>query len=120
MRKISEIVNEDALDLLADILDPVMVLGADKELEALFKKKETVAAVRLALKKHKAEIMTILAALDGEDVKTYRINIVQIPTRLFQLLNDEDMATFFESQGLKISGLFSGSATENTEVTETK
>jgi len=120
MRKISEIKNEDALDVIADIIDPVIEICADQKFKKEFESGNRGEAIRLLIKAHKKAVLAILAALDGESIETYQVNIVQIPTKLFELFNDKDMIAFFQSQGLKISGISFGSATENTEETETK
>lgn len=118
MRKLSEIKNEDALDVLVDLMDPVAEICVDKSFEKAFKKGDKMGSIKLLVKNHKESIIKILAILDGEPVETYEVNVIQIPTKLFELLNDKDMMDFFDSQGLKISGMFFGSATETTEETE--
>ncbi len=117
MRKLSEIQNEEALDVIADILDPVIEICQDDELKEVMTKNDRMAAIKIAIKKHKEAIMLILATLDGESIETYKINLIQIPTKLLELFNDPDMAAFFQSQGLMISDAFSGSATVTTEET---
>lgn len=114
MRKLSEIQNEEALDVLADILAPVMVIAKDGEVKAAAKKGK-VEAVQYVIKNHKKPILKILAILDGVPVEEYKINVVQIPVKLTELLNDKDLMDFFQSQGLMISDEISGSATESTE-----
>ena len=118
MRKLSEIKNGDALDVLADIMDPVVRICQDTKIKELAWKKDKIGAVQVAIKNHKKDVLHILAILDGEDPDVYEVNIVQIPIKVFDLLNDPDMAAFFESQGLMTSGKSSGSATENIEAIE--
>lgn len=121
MRKLSEIQNEDALDVLADIIDPVTEIFQDQELGKLMKlEKNKREAVKLAIKKHKKAVIHIMAILDGEPVETYKVNVLQLPLKLLELLNDPDMLDFFKQQGLMISDASSGSATESTEATEEK
>lgn len=117
MRKIFEIQNEDALDVIADIIDPVIEICKDEALKAVMEAGDKVTAIKMALKNHKKPVMQILATLDGETLETYKVNIIQIPTKLFELMNDPDMMAFFQSQGLMISDASSGSATETTKVT---
>lgn len=116
MRKLSEIKNEDALEVLADIFDPITRICSDKEIRTLAGKSRA-EAVKAAVKNHKRDVLYILAKLDGEDPDKYEVNIIQIPVKIFDLLNDPDMASFFSSQGLTSSNDASGSATENTEAT---
>lgn len=118
MRKLSEITNEDALDVLADCLEPIIEISADKEFAKEFQKGKTMKAVQIAIKNHKKALLTILATLDGEPVETYSVNVIQIPTKVFELFNDKDMLSFFQSQGLEISDMSFGSATESTTATD--
>lgn len=112
MRKLSEIQNEEALDVLADILGPVMEIAQDKNVKAQGGK---MAAIQYVIKNHKKALLMILAALDGVPYEDYNINIIQIPIKVTELLNDKDLMDFFQSQGLTISDESSGSATANTE-----
>jgi hypothetical protein len=119
MRKLSEIQNEDALDVIADMIDPIMEICKDEEVKANASKPKA-ELVKVILKKHKSAIIKMFAVLDGEPIETYKVNIVQIPSKLLEMLNDENIAAFFELQGLKISDASFGSVTENTEEIETK
>lgn len=114
MRKLSEIQNEEALDVLADILAPVMAIARDKVIKAKAREGKT-AAIQYAIKNHKKSVLKILAVLDGVPVEEYKINVIQIPIKVTELLNDKDMMDFFQSQGLMILQETSGSATESTE-----
>lgn len=127
MRKLSEIQNEDALDVLAQLLDPIAELSKDKEITAPNKNekgedvpKTKLEMIQIAIRKHKRAVLRILATLDGVPVEEYNINLIQIPLKVYELLNDEDMVAFFQSQGLNLSDAFSGSATESTGETEQK
>lgn len=117
MRKLSEIKNEDALDVLADILDPVTELFTDRVFEKKFKE-NIKEAIKYVIKAHKKAIIELLAGLEGVPVKDYEVNLIQIPVRLLELFNDEDMLSFFHSQGLEIPGISFGSAMANTEEKE--
>ena len=118
MRKLSEIKNEDALDTLVELIDPIIEVCKDAELKQAMEKKDKVGAIKLAVKNHKKEVVRILAILDGENPATYEFNIVTLPIKLMELFNDDDMMAFFASQGWMSSETSSGSATENTEVIE--
>ena len=125
MRKLSEIKNEDALDVIAELLDPIAELSKDKEImkpnideQGKKVRKSKLEIAQIAIKRHKGAVMKILATLDGEPLETYSVNLIQLPLKIYELLNDEDMVAFFQSQGLNLSDAFSGSVTESTEVTE--
>lgn len=117
MRKLSEIQNEEALDVLADILEPTIIIARDKVVKEKAKEGR-MAAIQYVMKNHKAALLKILATLDGVPVKEYKVNVIQIPVKVVELLNDEDLMSFFQSQGLTISDESSGSAMANTEADE--
>lgn len=118
MRKLSEIKNEDALDTLVELIDPIIEICKDDELKQAMNEKDRVKSIKLAVKNHKTEVTKILAILDGENPETYEFNVVTLPIKLMELFNDEDMMAFFASQGWMSSETSSGSATENTEAIE--
>ncbi len=118
MRKLSEIRGEDALDVLADVIEPASEIIADTELRDLIRAKKNLQAVRVGLKNHKSAILKILAVMDGEDVETYAPGFATLPLKLLELLNDPDMQQVFGLQGQTEDGKTSGSATESIEETE--
>ena len=114
MKKLSEYKNEEALDLLADILEPITYVFADKNFVQKLQESK-ISAIRHVIKYHKKETLSILAALEGVPVTEYECNIFTLPITILNILNDEDLKNFFASQGLKIGEESSGSAMENIE-----
>lgn len=117
MRKLSDYQGEEAIVLLGEILEPTMVILADKDVS------ENKAPTRLQLasiilKKHPKEILEILARLDGEEVKDYKCNILTLPTKVVEILNDKDLMDFFASQTAEMLKSASGAVTANTEEEE--
>jgi hypothetical protein len=115
--KISEYRNEDALDLLADIIAPASAIIADPNFQKKVQTEPKLTIVMYVLKNHKRSIVEILARLEGKTVKEYDANIVQMTKSLLEILNDEELKDFFLSQGQMTDGAFSGSAMESTEET---
>lgn len=117
--KLTDYKNEDALDLLADILDPFSEILADKEIIKMFQDKNAtrIKAVQYLLKEHKKPILQIMARLDGVPVEQYEINLLDIPKKLLEILNDKELIDFFRSQGQTMAGGSFGSVTENTTET---
>ena len=114
--KITEIENEEALDLLADIIEPASEIFTDAEVrEEARNGKNRVKLVKLILKNHKTGIIQILARLDGKQVNEYHANIIVMTKQILEMLNDKDLMEVFISQGQTMDSTFSGSATENTE-----
>ena len=116
--KISDIKGEAALDAFADMIDPAMEIMTDPAISAAYKNPGTTMAqlVGLIIKSHKQSIIKIMAILDGEDPETYadKINILTVPEKLIEIINDPEMKSLFPSQGRRSVVAFSGSATGNT------
>lgn len=112
--KLSEYRNEDALDLLADLIEPVAVLMTDEKLKKMIA--EDAARIDVAkhlLKAHNKEIIAVLARLNGAEV--YDANIVDILKQVLDLINDPVLVDFFASQVRNLGGAISTPAMENTE-----
>lgn len=118
--KLSDYKNEDALDLLADIIEPTAKILTDKKIQAVFtgKKFNKMQVVKTLLKDHQHSIVEIMAALDGKTYDEYEFNIITGTKQLLELLNDEALISFFQSQGQMMVAESSGSATASTEGTE--
>lgn len=98
MKKLSEYRDEEALDLLADLLEPFAALFQDDEFRREYGKNNVLRAVSLALKRHKEEIMQILARMEGVDRKNYHCSMATLPLRLIELMQDNDLQAVFTSQ----------------------
>ncbi len=116
--RLSEIRGEQALDVLANILDPISKIAVDEEFQKLVKTNDRLGCIQHILRNYKKETLFIMASLDGEDPKDYNPTLPQIPAKLLELLNDPMIKPFFESQGQSQEDASSGSATENTGAKE--
>lgn len=97
MRKLSEIKGEEALDVLAEILVPIVDIWNDEDVKAGYET-NVAKAVSVAIKKHKEEIINIFALLDG---KTYEeeleeINILSLPADIIGILNESAIQDLFQ------------------------
>lgn len=110
-----EMTNDQSLDMFADMLEPMSVILADKEVSEKFKHGTIAAGVAHAIKKHKPEVIRILAATDGEPVETYKVNPVAIPFKLLRLLSAPEVKELFTFAGQTTESGSSGSAMVNTE-----
>lgn len=117
--KLSEYKNEDALDLLADIIEPVSSILGDTEIAKATRDGEKKAKlIKLALKNHPSEIVEVLARMDGVPVEEYDANIAKMVGKLMEILNDKELLDFFTSQRLTEVEISSSDVTENTEEKE--
>lgn len=103
MKKLSEYKDEAALDLLADLLEPMAELFKDNDFRREYGENNQIKAVSIALKRHKPQIMQILARMEGVPLEKYHCTIATLPLRLIELLNDKDLREVFTSQVQTIS-----------------
>lgn len=119
MKKLADFKNGDAIDLLADILEPAVELMTDKEVVGLVSKPETrVKGISKALKAHKSAIIEIMAKLEGVDVEKYEFTVFDLPVMVLEILNDETLVSFFAAQSQQNLGVSFGSVTESTGETD--
>lgn len=119
--RLSEYKGEQALDMLADLIEPVATIMADPEIERLARSGQPqVKIIKPAIKNHKKEVIEILAILDCADPSDYasKVNLFTLPAKLLEILNDPDLMSLFTSQGQTKDETSSGSATENIEENE--
>ena len=119
--KLSDIKGEEALDVLADIIEPVAIIMADGEVSKIYKSGQPkIKLVKYIIKEHKPQVIEILAILDRKDPKEYakEMSLLTLPMKLLEILNDEDLMSVFQSQGQNMAKTSSGSVMENTEVVE--
>jgi hypothetical protein len=119
MKLLSDYKNEEALDLLVEILEPATEMMSDKDvISKLYSKDQRMEGVKLMIAKHKRAVINILAALDGCPVDQYEFGFFTLPTRLIEVLNDKELLTFFMQQQTVSSESTSLSASANTEEAE--
>lgn len=131
MKKLSEITMEQGLDIVADILVPIMSIAEDDTARDFFTKEkpqEGESAIQMALrriksslpaliKKHKEDLIVIMAALNTQTVDEYKQSkgFMGLVKDVMSLANDEDLQGLFTSAESENISESSGSASENTE-----
>lgn len=118
--KISDFRNEEAIDLLADIIEPsALILGDADTRKAIADVKDgkltKIKAISKVLKKHKGHIIEILARLDGKEPEDYTCNVLVLPQKVLEILNDKELIDFFTLQVQEMESESFGLPTENTE-----
>ena len=109
--KLSDIKGARTFDVIAEIIEPITNIAADKEAADLFVRKELPAgmdaktfvvkrikrSVPILLKNHKHDLVTILAAIEGVPAEEYEegLNLVKLTKDVVELLNDEAFKAFF-------------------------
>ena len=110
--------NEQAIEALADIIEPATEIFSDAEVAESFRAREKMRGIKAILKKHAKAVVEILARLEGVEPDEYECNMLTLPATLGDLFNDPDIAMLFQSQGQKEDETSSGSAMENTKDAE--
>lgn len=92
MGRIVDARGDEALEVLADLLDPVGEIAADPEIAAMMRSGGTATILDLAkatLKNHKDAVIQIMAIDDGKTVDEEKglITALMIPGRLMRLIS---------------------------------
>lgn len=122
--KLSEIKGVDAVDAIADILEPVAVIFADEEIQKAIKvQKPYIIITQIILKRQKEAILEVLAILNGADPKEFKPSLIELPIMLMQLVQEvtenKELASLFCLQEQMTASVSSIPATPTTEGTET-
>lgn len=103
MKKLSEYKDEKALDLLAEIMEPAVEIMSDKAIKDAAGDGNKITIAKEVIKRHKKQVMEILAAMEGVPVEKYHCNILTLPMRVLEILNDEELIQVFTLQAQEIS-----------------
>lgn len=100
--RLSDFKGEEAIDVLADIIEPLTYILADEEIQKLSTEKNvpTIKYVKPMLKNHKKEVIEVLARLDNKSVEDYKstLSLVTLPMQVLELINDPEVQSLFQSQ----------------------
>ena len=119
MKRLSDYVGEDAIDLWLDLLDPLSVIANDKEIKVVARSgKPKIVIAKMILKAHRKEAIDIMERIDPEP-----INGLNIISRLIALLaeigeNEEVRSFFGYAEQAKTESESSILHMENTEASE--
>lgn len=116
--RLSELKGADALNVLADLIEPVGEIMTDKEILVQLKRGgNKFAGISLALRNHPDAVISILATLEGQTAEAYTetLTVGSLPLKLLELLNDPTVVQLFFSQGQMGAATSSGSALAKTE-----
>ena len=106
--KLSEIKGDRAVEVIADLIEPIANIASDKECADLFSvkpvkgedkkvtaRKHLVKKVPMLLKTHKRDVIQIIATLDGKSVD--EMNLFSITAALIGIVKDEALIELFTS-----------------------
>lgn len=112
--KFDELKNEQAIEVLADMFDPIVEIASDDAVKSAARSNNKILMVKLMLKNHARSIFELMAISEGVPVDEYECNILTLPTRLLELFNRPEFGFLFQSQSQMMEETSSGSATEST------
>ena len=96
MRKLSEIKGKEALDVLAEIIEPAAEIFTDENvINALKVENNKAKAAKIILKDHNKAVLTLLAALEGVPVEEYQPPSLALPSLILGVLNDPELNSLF-------------------------
>lgn len=96
MRKLSEIKGEEALDVLAEIIEPAAEIFTDENVKNALKVENNKAkAAKIILKDHNKAVLTLMAALEGVPIEKYQPTLFALPSLILGVLNDPELNSLF-------------------------
>ena len=95
MRKLSEIKGEEALDVLAEIIEPAAQIFTDENVKEALKSGSRIKATKIILKDHTKAILTLMATLEETPVEEYKPTLLALPALIIEVLNDPELNSLF-------------------------
>lgn len=111
--KLSDIKGDRVLDVIADIIDPVANMAQDKDVAAMFKReavpdgteardffaKRMRKGLPVLLKNHKADIIAVMAAIEGVTPEQYTasLDLPKLFTDVMEIVTDDALLNFLSS-----------------------
>lgn len=129
--KLSDIKGDRVLDVIADIIDPIANMVQDKDVAAMFKReavpdgmeardffaKRMRKGLPVLLKGHKADIIAVMAAIEGVTPEQYAasLDFPKLFTDIMELVTDDAFLNFLSSQETGKGADAPGSASASSE-----
>lgn len=130
--KLSDIKGDRVFDVIADIIDPIANMVQDKDVAAMFERKAVPDGMKardffaermrkglpVLLKGHKADIIAIMAAIEGVTPEQYAesLDFPKLFTDVMELATDDAFLDFLSSQKTVKDADAPGAASANSKV----
>lgn len=115
MKKLSDYKGEEAIELWADLLEPMTNILGDQSLMGNVSGKPPLIIAKEVLENHSAEAIEIMLRIDPTPLDGMNI-LLRLVALLQDIWQNKDIVSFFKSaEQEKEEKESSGSATENTE-----
>lgn len=112
--KLLEAKGVDAIEMIAELMEPIAEISQDKEIGYCLHSNQAYKAVMYAMKKHPKTVLKLMAICEGVPVEEYAPSVPEIPAKVLEIINHPSILPLFTSQS-QIEETYSGSATENIE-----
>ena len=93
MKKLSEFKDDEAMDVLAEILEPAYNLIKDNDFKVAMRgDKEKgilpnrLEAVKVAITKHRKDVVKMMAVLNETPVEKFHYTLLTLPTMMLEML----------------------------------
>lgn len=115
MKTLSDYKGEEAIELWADLIDPLSAILTDKEFTASLRGKAPLTMAKEILKNYSKEASEILLRIDPEPIDGMNI-LLRLVALLADIGQNKEVMVFFGSAvAEQLESESSGSVTENTE-----
>lgn len=131
--KLSEIRGERAIEVIADLIEPIARIAEDKDAARLFKRERCPkgksartflmerirTSVPVLLREHKSDLIEIMATLEGVTKEAYaeELSVPKLIADVFSLLSDGELLSLF-GLAQTTEETSSGAAQGNTQAAE--
>lgn len=120
MKRLSDYKGDEAIELWADLLEPITRILSDKKVADTVKSGKAVFLIASeVLKTHKKDAVDILYRIDSTPIDGLNI-LLRLAELIKEISESEELKSFFgfPVPSVKTDNASSGSVTENTEVAE--
>lgn len=119
MKRLSDYTGDEAIELWADLIDPIAIILGDKKIAGTIKSgKPKIQIAKEILKDHKTEATNILLRIDPSPINGLNI-VLRLVNLLAEIGENEDIKSFFGfAEQVKTNVASSGCVTESTEADE--
>lgn len=119
MKKLADYKGEEAIELWADLLEPITRICADEEIaKSIRSGKAPFLVAKDILKLHSQDAMEVMTRIDPTPVNGLNA-VARVVEIVIEIINSEELSSFFGNAGQTkiVEGSF-GSAMENTGAEE--
>ena len=113
MKRLSDYTDEEAIDLWADLLEPITTILKDPEVQSL-KEEAPIDIAKGMIALHKSEVTEILLRIDPTPITGLNL-IVRVIDIIMEIEESPEIMGFFDSSSPSEPKKSSGSATANTK-----